>query len=210
MKKLFIGLLLCVSPLVSRAEIIWTHHGGSHIPINDLGETVSMTVDTFDNILDKENFKKLVIETILVETMGGRAKYDYAAKNWQNFGIAQIKKSTAEYLQASLEKSSPKTFYTLIGLKGDNQDEVYNLSTNVPYAIAVCAQYYLLRFQQSGSMEIATVSQRAKVWKRYYNTYLGKGTEAIYKDRIKEYYGLPDHNLQYCSNEGQGCNITIR
>lgn len=189
MNKLITALAVsaCLMAMPAKASMIWFHEGGSKISHDQLSKTIDKTLDLFDNIEQKSSIKKLVEETLIVETMAGGAKYDYAAKHWRNYGIAQVKESTAKYLHDVLYKKDKKTFYTLTGLLSDNEDIVYNLKTNVVYSIAICAQYYQLRFTQSGKMSLATKYDRALTWKKYYNTYLGMGTPEIYLYRIKEY-----------------------
>lgn len=167
--------------------LIFSHNGGKELNHEHMKETIKAVIDKFDIIKNKQNIEKLIYETVIVETRMGKAKYDYASKNYHNYGLAQIRVETAEDLKHFLKKNKPLDYKNLMSLRNNRYSEKDNLLYNVPYSIAVCGLYYIRR-DKNIQYKINTLSDRAKAWKKHYNTYKGMGTVAIYEKRVKEYY----------------------
>lgn len=164
---------------------IYTHKGGHELNHYEMRETIKAVVDIFDIIENKEKIEKLIYETMIVETRLGKAKYDYASNNYRNYGIAQIRTETAQDLKNYLKNNNKKDYINLMSLYDRNHSEKDNLLYNVPYSIAVCGLYYIRR-DKNISYKINSLSDRAKAWKKHYNTYKGLGTVAIYQKRVKQ------------------------
>ena len=164
---------------------IFTHKGGKELNHQEMQETIKAIVSQFNIIKNKENIEKLIYETMIVETRLGKAKYDYASKHYRNYGIAQIRTETAQDLKNYLKKVNTDDYKKLISLYNKKYSEKDNLLYNVPYSIAVCGLYYIRR-DKNISFKINNLSDRAKAWKKHYNTYKGLGTTAIYQKRVKE------------------------
>lgn len=57
-----------------------------------------------------------------------------------------------------------------------------NLCYNLAYSIFMCRVFYL-RIKEPIP---ESVEDQAKYWKKYYNTYLGKGTEQLYINKVEK------------------------
>ena len=165
---------------------ICTHKGGSKVNYNHLQETVTAVLAPFKIVKESRDLEKLVYETMIVETRLGESHYGYASKNYRNYGIAQIRVETAKDLKEYLKRVSSEDYNRLISLYDQSKSEKENLLYNVPYSIAVCGLYYICR-DANIFQKIYTVADRAKAWKKYYNTYKGAGTPEVYLKRVKEF-----------------------
>ena len=156
------------SPKV-KVEIL-KHNGGSQLKHSEVKQTV-----------------QTVLETMIVETLVGKSKYDYSSTNYRNYGIAQIRTETAKDVLDWLQRKDPNTYTKVVSLMNPKVSLKQNLLCNVPFSIAICAEYYFRR-NANLHLDIQTVESRAKQWKKNYNTYKGLGTEEIYCQRVQNYY----------------------
>ena len=94
--KKIISFLLLISNFCSAESLIWYHSGGKPIDHQRLTETI-------ENVLGSlpagkiPGMQNLVRETLAIESHSGTYSYEKAAKNWRNYGIAQIRIDTAEW-----------------------------------------------------------------------------------------------------------------
>ena len=116
--------------------------------------------------------ERLVLGTIAHESEGG--KYLAQLGDGPARGIAQIEPFTHESLYVHFLSRYPELRARLLGLSrsvaAPDHDE---LSFNLRYAAAVCRIKYL---SIPAPLPEPTPAQLARYWKRYYNTYLGRGT----------------------------------
>lgn len=175
-------------PKSKKTYIAIKHHkGGKKLDHYQLMDTIDAVLNNFDMIDNKNSMRDLIFETLVVETYAGAAKYDYASKNYRNYGLAQIRVETARDLQNYLKKNNFSNYTILMSLRNNKMSEIDNLLYNVPYSIAICGLYYI-RCNSDIQNNINSINARAKAWKKYYNTYKGAGTVAIYESRVKNYY----------------------
>ena len=168
------------------------HKGGEYLDPNLLLELVKSTIKDFDINLNHENNTVLIYETLITETLGGQYPYDYAHKNYKNYGIAQFRLKTAYFLKAFIKRISEHDYNLLLSLRVSDKSEKWNLMYNVRYSIALCLIYYFHRDKNIAS-KAKYLERRAKLWKTHYNTYKGKGTSENYVARVQEYF--KDHKL---------------
>ena len=168
------------------------HKGGEYLDPNLLLELVKSTIKDFDINLNHENNTVLIYETLITETLGGQYPYDYAHKNYKNYGIAQFRLQTAYFLKAFIKHISKHDYNLLLSLRVSDKSEKWNLMYNVRYSIALCLIYYFHRDKNIAS-KAKYLEHRAKLWKTHYNTYKGKGTSENYVARVQEYF--KDHKL---------------
>ena len=126
--------------------------------IQQLKFAIKDTLSKCDFIYN-DNVVNLLLGTACVETNCG--EYLYQLKG-PACGIFQIE---------------PNMLY----LKGLTLDE--NLCYNLMYQIFMCRVFYL-RFSEKIP---STLDGQAKYWKKYYNTYKGKGTIEQYKLKWSKY-----------------------
>lgn len=143
----------------------------------------------FDVILDtlefcgmtcSSNVVNMILETACVESNCG--EYIKQLKG-PACGIFQIEPNTAKDMLQHFIKYKPKLFENYIKLLNPNLTLEQNLQTNLMFQIFMCRVYYL-RFEQ---IIPNTVEERAAYWKKYYNTYKGKGTVEKYIKAVDKY-----------------------
>lgn len=171
-----------------KVEIL-KHSGGRQLKHSEVKETVTNVLENLDNLnhINQTNLRDLVLETMIVETLVGKSKYDYSSTNYRNYGIAQIRVETAKDVLEWLENKDYNVYLKVKSLMNSKVSLKQNLLSNVPFSIAICAEYYLRR-NSNLHLDIRTVESRAKQWKKNYNTYKGLGTVQIYCQRVQDYY----------------------
>ena len=171
-----------------KVEIL-KHSGGRQLKHSEVKETVTNVLENLDNLnhINQTNLRDLVLETMIVETLVGKSKYDYSSTNYRNYGIAQIRTETAKDVLEWLQRKDPNTYTKVVSLMNSKVSLKQNLLYNVPFSIAICAEYYLRR-NSNLHLDIRTLEARAQQWKKNYNTYKGLGTVQIYCQRVHDYY----------------------
>ena len=171
-----------------KVEIL-KHSGGRQLKHSEVKETVTNVLENLDNLnhINQTNLRDLVLETMIVETLVGKSKYDYSSTNYRNYGIAQIRAETAKDVLDWLQRKDPSTYTKVVSLMNPKVSLKQNLLYNVPFSIAICAEYYLRR-NSNLHLDIRTLEARAQQWKKNYNTYKGLGTVQIYCQRVQDYY----------------------
>ena len=143
----------------------------------------------FDTILDtleycgmtcSDNVVNMIIETACVESNCG--EYIKQIKG-PACSIFQIEPNTAkDIIQNYIVKNKPR-LQNFNRLYNANLTLEQNLCTNLMFAIFMCRCFYLRIKEPIPS----TVELRAKYWKKYYNTNLGKGTVEKYIKAVDKY-----------------------
>ena len=143
----------------------------------------------FDTILDtleycgmtcSDNVVNMIIETACVESNCG--EYIKQLKG-PACSIFQIEPNTAkDIIQNYIVKNKPR-LQNFNRLYNANLTLEQNLCTNLMFAIFMCRCFYLRIKEPIPS----TVELRAKYWKKYYNTNLGKGTVEKYINAVDKY-----------------------
>ena len=101
--------------------------------------------------------------------------------------VWQIEPETARDMHARLPRKNPSLYRKIVALRDPGLSEEQNIVTNLNYGCALCAGILYLkgiRFETLHSLEA-----RAMAWKKYYNTYLGKGTLEGYCQKAKRHLG---------------------
>lgn len=159
------------------------HSGGEQLNHTLVSEITSEVISNLGLVPKTSEFKYLVFETMIVETLMGKSSYTKAAKR-NNFGIAQIRPETALDVLKNVKKKNINDYYYIISLKNSNLSLKQNLLSNVHFSIAICAEFYALKKVK----KLDNKHLRAQVWKRFYNTKKGVGTVDAYVKRVTNYY----------------------
>ena len=131
--------------------------------------------EAIKDVLTKCNFTitdeiiNLLVGTACVESNCG----EYIKQiNGPACGIFQIEPNTAKDIQENYIKYKPdlKYLHDKFYLKSLTLEE--NLMYNLSYSILMCRLFY----RRIKEPIPKTISGQAAYWKKYYNTYLGKGT----------------------------------
>lgn len=182
----------CTNKNCTKKEKYFLHKGGEYLDPNLLFDLVKNTIKNFDINLNNEANTILIYETLITETLGGQYSYNYACYNYKNYGIAQFRVETANFLKGFIKRVSKHDYNLLMSLRVNDKSEKWNLMYNVKYSIALCLIYYFQRDRNIAS-KAKYLESRAQLWKTHYNTYKGKGTSENYVERVQEYF--KDHEL---------------
>lgn len=178
----------------TKKEKYFLHKGGEYLDPNILFDLVKNTIKNFDINLNNEANTILIYETLITETLGGQYPYSYACYNYKNYGIAQFRVETANFLKGFIKRVSKHDYNLLMSLRVNDKSEKWNLMYNVKYSIALCLIYYFHRDRNIAS-KAKYLESRAQLWKTHYNTYKGKGTSENYVERVQKYFKDYELNL---------------
>lgn len=151
-----------------------------------LRKTIKAVVLRFPNLRHTKDLQDLLFETMLVESnlLGISRKQ---LEMYNNFGIAQFRMDTAKDTLGWLKHIRKDVYDVVMDLYEDKLSLKDNLRYNIPFAIAMMAQYYW-RIAPDIYPNITTLEKRGILWKSAYNTHKGLGTVNDYKNRVKKYY----------------------
>lgn len=176
----------------TKKEKYFLHKGGEYLDPNLLFDLVKNTIKNFEINLNNEANTILIYETLITETLGGQYPYNYAHDNYKNYGIAQFRVETANFLKGFIKRVSKHDYNLLMSLRVNDKSEKWNLMYNVKYSIALCLIYYFQRDRNIAS-KAKYLESRAQLWKTHYNTYKGLGEPENYVKRVQKYF--KDHEL---------------
>lgn len=151
-------------------------------------ELIQMSYEVAEKVFEDnhEMWKHLLVGTLAVETNLGQFKGNSI------YGVAQMRNSGFQFVQKELKKrgEEKEVFESLAG-KELNQIQLSMLEKEHRLAILYMAYYY--KFLVHNQVEFNTKEGAAKIWKKYYNTYLGKGSpESFLKAYSKQAVYLKD------------------
>ena len=207
---LIFGLLFLVSPLnlqaslaqkVSSGQItrsIYPDGQGQFDPTNPTKHATwkghkTMPVDEMRQLcvdicaylgIDKENGANFLLEIAAAESDFG---YYVRQVRGPAQSVWQIEPATARDMHQRLPKRNPLMYQKIVSLRDPNLDEEENVVTNLFYGGAMCVGVLYLKGIKFDTL--TTLEIRAQAWKKYYNTYLGKGTLEGYCQKAMKYVG---------------------
>lgn len=158
----------------------------SYLDPSKLYTIVDETIREFDIDIHHRNNLNLIFETLIAETKAGQFSYSKAAKKYKNYGIAQMKLTNAEFLKSYIKNVSKHDYHILMNLRNNDKSEEWNLMNNIRYSVALCLIHYYQR-DKNISKKAHCLEQRAKIWKKHYNTIKGKGTPEKYILRVQNF-----------------------
>jgi hypothetical protein len=168
---------------------VYSHKGGSRLSYTKMRETTECILDELPNVRAVSHFTDLILETLIVESNLGEATYHHAAKHWRNYGMGQFTLASARDTVNWVKKNHPDTYKVMMRYYNRKQSMAQNVTTNVPFTIALVSQYYLQRTRgKIGREHLGTIAQRGVVWNHVYNTAKGSGTPRVYLQRVHSYY----------------------
>lgn len=158
------------------------HAGGEACDTEAMRETILAVVQHLPNLKSRPEFLDLIFETLAVETGLGREQVETGIKRWANYGIAQFRVETARETLKWLKAIRPDVHAATMDFYDRKKSLKDNLTYNVPFSIALAAEYYWRRVPDIYS-NISDREARARVWKVAYNSPKGLGTVRAYLDR---------------------------
>lgn len=184
----------CTNKNCTKKEKYFLHKGGEYLDPNILFDLVKSTIKDFEINLNNEANTILIYETLITETLGGQYSYTYACYNYKNYGIAQFRVETANFLKGFIKRVSKHDYNLLMSLRVNDKSEKWNLMYNVKYSIALCLIYYFQRDRNIAS-KAKYLESRAQLWKTHYNTSKGLGEPENYVKRVQKYFKDYELNL---------------
>lgn len=165
--------------------IVWTWRGGSPVNVDQLRQTIAAVHERL-SIIPREHsgYVDLLMETCAAETLLGEI---VRQRNGPALGIFQMLRTTERDTLAWLKRRFPEVYAEVRSFYNRRKSAEWNLTKNVPYSAAVSTAYYWRRCGDALADLLETRDSRARVWKKYYNTYLGKGTVSGYIKKSERY-----------------------
>lgn len=170
----------------SRKIEMWWHGGGYTADPIKLENTIHAVLQRLPNIKTTDEMVSLLFETAAVETRLGTDKYSVGIKKWRNYGMGQFRLETVKDTLKWLKLVRPDVHRAVMSFYNDDYDLTWNITHNVPFTFAMMAEYYWRRVPDI-YMHIATLEDRAMLWKSEYNSNFGLGTVNIYIKRYTKF-----------------------
>lgn len=166
-------------------------YGGKVMDRRDLRETLRAVtrVLTPDGRWCGDRVTALLMETAAVETGLGeivRQKEGPAVSPWQllNMNYREIPRY--------FSKRDPELMARAMTLYNHSKSREWNRVHNIPWTAAISLLHYEQASGGTFMASLGTLDQRARLWKKRYNTYLGRGSVSGYKKRAVNLVYLPD------------------
>lgn len=165
--------------------VVWTWKGGSSVNADQLRQTIAAVHERL-SIIPREHsgYVDLLMETCAAETLLGEI---VRQRNGPALGIFQMLRTTELDTLAWLKRRFPGVYAEVRSFYNRRKSAEWNLTKNVPYSAAISTAYYWRRCGDALADLLETRDSRARVWKKYYNTYLGKGTVSGYIEKSERY-----------------------
>lgn len=156
----------------------------SKLSYEELYKMVEDIVFSLPKIRNTDNFIKLVVETAIVESDGG---YYFDIKNKGGLGITQVNYKSAKEVLKLLKKYHTPILESVDMYRDDNLSLKENLIHNVHFNLAMCVAFYYVKKGDRIYQLVSSEYDRARVWKKVYNTHEGVGTTRQYLKRVRNY-----------------------
>ena len=165
--------------------VVWTWRGGSSVNANQLRQTISAVHERLSIVpRGHSGYVDLLMETCAAETLLGEI---VRQRNGPALGIFQMLRTTERDTLAWLKRRFPEVYAEVRSFYNRRKSAEWNLTKNVPYSAAISTAYYWRRCGDALASITGTRDNRARIWKKYYNTYLGKGTVSGYIKKSEKY-----------------------
>ncbi len=179
---IFTTLALCPNPLapfhhvLAPSEALWHWSGGEKLNKDKFVGMVSEVLDVMPIVPNSDDLVKLLAETAATESTFG---YNVKDRSGKTLGIYQILLSTGKYIMERLQKE-PDVYKVLQGYMDEEKSLAHNMTYNLHFQTAMAISYYWLRVGDKLSKKSESLSARAKLYKKEWNTPRGAATVAKY------------------------------
>jgi len=174
-----------IESVAKQSNDIWLHHGNKKLDVIKLKYEIYQISKTLPNIKYSKDLSNLIVETIAVETNLGQSNYLKHDHKTKNYGLGQFVLSTAKNI---LKRKDQKTYTAIMKYYDHSMSLKDNVRKNVKFTIALQLEYYHM-CDKNLLTKISTVRERAKIWKKHYNTYKGSGTVEQYIACVRKRLG---------------------
>jgi len=160
------------------------------LKLPDEDSTVEDKIEFFAKILgDKPNEVEFMKEVVWQESKNGTVAgtYELDSKGKGSYGVAQVDRSGFNQIQGKITNPKSKYFKVAEALKevsGIDLSTVKYEDLNDDLLSVIYGRLYLAQITDEPIPN--TVEERAKYWKKYYNTSAGKGTVKGYLTNMEE------------------------
>lgn len=159
-----------------------------NLNLKDYKNLVISVLDDLD--LKTDAFVNLILGTTATESEFGkyRRQIGFEHKSGGGYGINQIELATYYYLMRNFLKNKPELKNKIMHWYDSNMTDENNLILNDSYNIAICRlKYYSCEHLFDMPKDANNIEELAKIWKKYYNTIIGKGTIEGFIDAYNKY-----------------------
>lgn len=157
---------------------VWSWSGGSQVKTEQLRQTVNAVQERMSIVpSNHEGTVELLLETAAVESHRGQWTKQI---NGPARGLFQMEPATAKCLLSWLKNNHNSVYKEVVFFMNKKQTLEQNLTSNVPFQIAMATAHYWRYLGDSMSKISGDQLNRAMIWKAYYNTRLGKGDVGKY------------------------------
>lgn len=170
----------CFDPTNPTVHATWKGH--KTMPVDEMRQ-LCVDISAYLGI-HKENGANFLLEIAAAESDFG---YYVRQVKGPAQSVWQIEPATARDMHERLPKRNPVMYKKIMALRDPNLDEEENVVTNLFYGGAMCVGVLYLKGIKFDTL--TTLEIRAQAWKKYYNTYLGKGTLEGYCQKAMRYVG---------------------
>lgn len=159
---------------------VW--EGGAPMPLEDVAVMIQRVAPLLG--FEPDRVKPLLLEICAVES-----DFGFIVKQTSGPALSpwQIEPRTWDYLLRRLKSERPDLHVHLNGLYRPGKSQFWNRTRNIPYACASAMLLVHLVFPNGFDGNLSTISARAKMWKRWYNTPKGLGTVSRYARKSREH-----------------------
>lgn len=160
-----------------------TWKGKEFITEDKLKQLVMVVLKRMPHVKATDELASLVVETCVAESNGGY----YIKSLGGDYGVLQLRVKTANDLLNWLKYTHKDVYESVVQFKNPKLSMKDNLERNIPFSIALCVCEYWRKAGPNFVDHIATLKERAIMWKSVYNTRKGLGTVKAYITRNKNY-----------------------
>lgn len=157
--------------------------GGEYIPLASLESLADVVLKRMPHVLDRKLVKTLVVETAVAESVAGF----YISSKRGDHGIFQIRVEVAEETLGWLKHTHADIYEAVMLFYDKSRSMAANLDSNIPFSMALASVEYWRKAGPDFHNHIASVEDRAIMWKSVYNSSKGEGTVNAFSDRVKKY-----------------------
>ena len=166
--------------------IVWSWKGGSTIKKEQLERTILAVLLKLPQTTADWSAVQLLMETAAVESH--RGTHVTQLKNGPARGIYQMEINTIEDTLDWLKKHHKDQYKEVQVFYNKKESKEWNYKYNVPWQTAMAISYYWRMGYGNESIKKAlTVTDRANLYKRIWNTHKGATTIATYYEKVKLY-----------------------
>ncbi len=168
----------------SPTQKLWYWAGGAQLDHAAFTAMAEDVLEVMPIVTPHNDLVSLLSETVATETSFGYAVSD---KSGKTLGVYQILLSTAEFILNHLAERHPRVLDIVMAYRDPDRDLRENLMYNLHFQTAMAISYYWLRAGEDLLTQTSSLEDRARLYKKKWNTPKGRATVAKYIRDSKKY-----------------------